>query len=231
MAAIIRDNGRGPEIVGTDVTVFDVMDGVRAGFAIGLIATMFGVWDDDIEAAIRYFEEHRAAIEPEYQRIRAGRASDFPRLDHALAEIRRKSFENWNASRRAPSPDGKYPAWPEFEKPFVFDRGRGPEIIGRRITVFDIMDYWKHRWPVKAIAWLFKLTVEQVEVGIAYVEGHLEELRPEYEAMVERSARGNPPEIQAKLDACAGAARAALERFRQGKPLREAPHAEPSGRP
>ncbi len=67
MAVVIRDNGRGPEVDGTDVTVFDIMDGVRHGFEVGLIDTMFGIWDDGIRAAIRYYKENRAKLEPEYE--------------------------------------------------------------------------------------------------------------------------------------------------------------------
>ena len=28
----------------------------------------------------------------------------------------------------------------------IIDRGRGPEIAGTRITVYDVMDYLKHGW-------------------------------------------------------------------------------------
>ena len=34
----------------------------------------------------------------------------------------------------------------------IINRGRGPEIAGTRITVFDVMDYLKHGWHRDRIA-------------------------------------------------------------------------------
>jgi hypothetical protein len=39
----------------------------------------------------------------------------------------------------------------------------------------------------------------------------------DYEEMLARDARGNPPELQAKLDAMRGTARATLEELRRSK--------------
>jgi uncharacterized protein (DUF433 family) len=37
-------------------------------------------------------------------------------------------------------------------KPIIHDRGRGPEIEGTRITVYDVMDYYLDGWPAARIA-------------------------------------------------------------------------------
>ena len=36
----------------------------------------------------------------------------------------------------------------------IIDRGRGPEIRGTRITVYDVLDYWKDGWRYDQIAGL-----------------------------------------------------------------------------
>ena len=36
--------------------------------------------------------------------------------------------------------------------PKIHDRGRGPEIEGTRITVYDVMDYYCEGWPATRIA-------------------------------------------------------------------------------
>jgi uncharacterized protein (DUF433 family) len=83
----------------------------------------------------------------------------------------------------------------------IHDRGRGPEIIGTRITVYDIMDYLEMGWHHTTIAARLRLSSDQVIAAIEYIKGHEAEVRAEYQKMLERDARGNPPELQAKLDA------------------------------
>ena len=81
----------------------------------------------------------------------------------------------------------------------IHDRGRGPEIKGTRITVYDVLDYTTAGWQPETIAALFKLTVDEVQVAIAYIREHQEEVRTDYEKILERHRKGNPPEIEAKL--------------------------------
>jgi hypothetical protein len=87
----------------------------------------------------------------------------------------------------------------ELPPPEIHDRGRGPEIKGTRITVFDVMDYH----PKYAPAWiadLFRLPVPHVELAIRYVEEHRAELLPKYDEMLAFAAEGNPPHIREWLD-------------------------------
>jgi uncharacterized protein (DUF433 family) len=83
----------------------------------------------------------------------------------------------------------------------IIERGRGPEIAGTRITVYDILDYYKSGWHRDLIADQFDLSSRQVEVAIRYIEDHREEVMAAYQKILERINRGNPPELQAKLDA------------------------------
>ncbi len=84
---------------------------------------------------------------------------------------------------------------------FIMDRGRGPEIAGTRITVYDILDYTTRDWHHSAIASALGLSSRQVLAAIQYIEEHRDEVVAEYEAMIERDSRGNPPELKARLDA------------------------------
>ncbi len=85
--------------------------------------------------------------------------------------------------------------------PEIINRGRGPEIAGTRITVYDILDYTEQGWHPRAIADWLQLSSAQVLVAIGYIDEHRGEVMATYRQILERSARGNPPEVQAKLDA------------------------------
>src|SRR5438477_8040406 len=90
---------------------------------------------------------------------------------------------------------------PEIKPPRIIDRGRGPEIAGTRITVYDVLDYYKSGWHRDRIAATLRLSSRQVEAAIRYFEEHRDEVMEAYERIRARHARGNPPELQAKLDA------------------------------
>ena len=61
-------------------------------------------------------------------------------------------------------------------EPRIIDRGRGPEIAGTRITVFDILDYLQDGWHPVAIAAFFRVSSREVDEAIRYIEDHKEEV-------------------------------------------------------
>ncbi len=83
----------------------------------------------------------------------------------------------------------------------IINRGRGPEIAGTRITVYDVLDYHTLGWHPTTIAATLRLSSEQVVAAIRYVEEHKDEVMAEYQKILDRCDRGNPPEVQARLDA------------------------------
>jgi uncharacterized protein (DUF433 family) len=83
----------------------------------------------------------------------------------------------------------------------IHDRGRGPEIRGTRITVYDILDYLLGAWHPDRIAAFLRLSSRQVNAAVEHINEHKLEVMREYVKIPERCARGNPPELQAKLDA------------------------------
>jgi uncharacterized protein (DUF433 family) len=87
----------------------------------------------------------------------------------------------------------------KFE-PEIHDRGRGPEIKGTRITVYDVMDYYKHGWSHATIAAIFRLSSAEIIAAIEYIEAHKSEVEADYQKILERHARGNSPEVEAKWE-------------------------------
>jgi len=86
-------------------------------------------------------------------------------------------------------------------QPIIRDRGRGPEIAGSRITVYDVLAETQAGASPEQLAQEWNLQVEQIEAALRYIEEHKEEVLADYQAIKARHARGNPPEIQAKIAA------------------------------
>jgi uncharacterized protein (DUF433 family) len=94
----------------------------------------------------------------------------------------------------------------------IIDRGRGPEIAGTRITVFDVMDYLKAGWHRDRIANLFRLSSRDVQAAIDYAELHSEAVEAAYNRILDRHRnQGHTPDLQARIDGSRGAARRKLD--------------------
>lgn len=111
----------------------------------------------------------------------------------------------------------------------IIDRGRGPEIAGTRITVYDVLDYHRDGWHRDRIASLFRISSRQVEAALRYIEEHRDEVMADYQEMLDRDARGNPPELQARLDAAGDRLQARLRELHPTRG-REVEGARHSGR-
>ena len=100
----------------------------------------------------------------------------------------------------------------------IYDRGRGPELKRIRITVYDIIPYLEAGWHPSYIATVFPITTAEVMALVQYIEEHKAEVMSVHRKIEERIARGNPPEIKAKLRASHAkllALKAELKRKRQ----------------
>jgi len=110
----------------------------------------------------------------------------------------------------------------------IIDRGRGPEIAGTRITVYDIIQYVRAGWHHSAIAATLRLSSAEVLEAIRYIDEHKEDVNARYEKNLARIALGNPPEIQAKLDASRAKVEAWFAERGREYPGREDPRPEES---
>lgn len=99
----------------------------------------------------------------------------------------------------------------------IHDRGRGPEIKGTRITVYDVLDYQRLGWQPEVFAAHLRVTHAQVEKAFEYIATNKADVESEYQRMVERSQRGNPMEVQAKLEARRAKLLVRKETLRQDK--------------
>jgi uncharacterized protein (DUF433 family) len=69
MSARIIDRGRGPEIQGTRVTVYRIMDFLRAGSPPERIAIELDLAADQVQAVLEYIDSHRGEVEAAYNEI------------------------------------------------------------------------------------------------------------------------------------------------------------------
>ncbi|MGB3264789.1 MAG: DUF433 domain-containing protein [Microcoleus sp.] len=107
-ATIIRTE-RGLTISGTRLTLYDVMDFLKAEYSPKLIRNKFNLTDDQINAAMSYIEANRDRLEIEYQQVLQTRA-----------EIR-SYWENRNRERfdriaMMPRKPGQEALWAKLEE-------------------------------------------------------------------------------------------------------------------
>ena len=86
----------------------------------------------------------------------------------------------------------------------IHDRGRGPELKGTRLTVYDIIPYRLQGYTPEQLAEVFHtgtvaITPAHIEALYLYMDEHHDEVMAVHERIEARIAKGNPPEIEAKL--------------------------------
>ena len=69
MAARIIDRGRGPEVAGTRVTIYRIMDFLREGSSAERIAAELHLTEEQVCVALDYITAHRRIVEAEYAKI------------------------------------------------------------------------------------------------------------------------------------------------------------------
>lgn len=83
----------------------------------------------------------------------------------------------------------------------IHNRGRGPEIVGTRITVYNLLPYFLDADVTEdSIAALYKLTAEQVAAARAYALNNAEAVLKRHAEIEARIMAGNPPEVVAGLN-------------------------------
>jgi uncharacterized protein (DUF433 family) len=94
----------------------------------------------------------------------------------------------------------------------IHDRGRGPELVGTRITVYNLLPHFLDPTVTEAtICRLYELTPEQVAAARAYVLNHADAVLAEHLEIEKRMAAGNPPEVIER----AKQTRANFQRFKE----------------
>jgi uncharacterized protein (DUF433 family) len=81
----------------------------------------------------------------------------------------------------------------------IHERGRGPELLGTRITVYNLLPHFLDPAMTEAeICRFYELTSEQVAAARAYVLNNVESVFAEHLKIEARMAAGNPPDVMAK---------------------------------
>jgi uncharacterized protein (DUF433 family) len=109
MTSRIIDRGRGPEIEGTRVTIYRIMDFVRTGDPRRRIAEELDLTDEQVGEALGYIEAHRDEIEAQYDAIL--RRVSGPNPDWVEAG----SAKTWEELRRRI--EARSPGEPEHARP------------------------------------------------------------------------------------------------------------------
>jgi len=82
------------------------------------------------------------------------------------------------------------------ENNHLHDRGRGPEIVGTRITVYNLLPHFLDSTATEAyICQLYQLTPEQVAAARAHILSHADTVLAKHLEIEQRMAAGNPPEV------------------------------------
>jgi uncharacterized protein (DUF433 family) len=83
----------------------------------------------------------------------------------------------------------------------IHDRGRGPEIAGTRITVYNLLQsFLDPRVTEEEICRVYSLTPEQVSAARAYVLSNPDTVLAEHLKIEEKLAEGNPPEVRRQAE-------------------------------
>src|SRR5919108_6677053 len=83
----------------------------------------------------------------------------------------------------------------------IQDRGRGPEIAGTRITVYNLLQSFLDPTVTEAeICRVYELTPEQVAAARAYVLSNPDTVLAEHLRIEEKMAAGNSPEVRQQAE-------------------------------
>jgi uncharacterized protein (DUF433 family) len=106
MTARIINRGRGPEIEGTRITVYRIMDFVRDHQSTPDIANELDLSEAQVHAALAYIATNRSEVEAEYDQllqrvqqanpphVQAGRAKSFEALKERIRARRLKDLDH-----------------------------------------------------------------------------------------------------------------------------------------
>ena len=110
MAVRIINRGRGPEVEGTRVTVYRIMDFVREDSPADRIANELHLTAEQVRVALDYIAVHRSDVEAEYDQIlqrvqqhstpqvEAGRATSSEELQRRIRARHKKDVTHADSS-------------------------------------------------------------------------------------------------------------------------------------
>ncbi len=96
--AMIVNRGRGPEIAGTRITIYTIMDFLKYKYSTPDIASELGLTDEQVRAALEHIRAHQAESDREYELImdRVNQPNP-PEVDRGRAKTREELRERIRA--------------------------------------------------------------------------------------------------------------------------------------
>jgi uncharacterized protein (DUF433 family) len=107
-AFIIRTE-RGLTIAGTRITLYDVIDLIKAQYPPKLIRDKFNLTDEQISAALSYFETNHTQVEAEYQEVLQTREEIYQYWEE-------RNRENFAKIAEKPQKPEKQALWAKLEE-------------------------------------------------------------------------------------------------------------------
>ncbi len=81
----------------------------------------------------------------------------------------------------------------------IIERGRGPEIAGSRITVYDVLAETQAGATPEELAEWYGLSVDQIAEALRYIDDHRADVLAKFAVIQERHAKGNSPEVSERI--------------------------------
>jgi uncharacterized protein (DUF433 family) len=101
----IVNRGRGPELEGTRITVYAIMEYLEGGLHHSTIAAVLGLSSAQVLCAIDYIERHKQEVTAEYRKIMARIAEGNPPEIRKLMDESHERFlervEEWRRNEEA----------------------------------------------------------------------------------------------------------------------------------
>jgi len=190
-AAIVRTE-IGLTIAGKGITLYDVMDYLKDDYSPQLIIDLLWLTESEMNAALSYIEDNREAVEAEYEML-------WKEAEEIRQDWEKRDGNFLEKIAKMPPPPGQEAAWKRLQelkannkiymhdaKPAAIVRTeRGLSINGKRITLYDVMDYMKAEYSPKFIRNLLNLTESEINVALSYIENNRSEVEAEYEMVLE----------------------------------------------
>lgn len=203
--ARVIERSDGPRIEGTRITVYTILEYLRAGHSRDYIAAMLFLSSAQVQAAIDYIHEHEADVNAVLDEIMERIGKGNPPEVLAKLEASHKKLEAMRArfeadGRLAPRMGSAESNGSNAMPARIVQRSGEPRIEGTRISVYTVLEYLRAGRSRDYIAGTFLLSPAQVQAAIDYISEHEEEVNAEFEQMMAKVRQGNPPEVRAIME-------------------------------
>lgn len=106
---VVRRPDRGLSIAGTRITLYSIMDYIKAGYPPHYIRDLYNLTDKQIADVMEYIETHREEVEAEYQQV-------LKEAEETERYWRERNREHFAKIAKLPPPPGMEKAWEKLQE-------------------------------------------------------------------------------------------------------------------